>query len=216
MISQDQSLKLKQLLVAGVEQLNLNLKEEQITQLLAYLGLLVKWNSVYNLTSVRDPEDMVRQHLLDTLAAVSVFAAANSILDVGAGGGLPGIVVAIVYPKIKVALIDTVTKKTAFLTQVKAMLGLHNVTVYTGRVEQLVVPELFDVITSRAFSELANFVNWSGHCLAAGGQMVAMKGQLPNHEIEVLPAGWAVTKIQSLMVPGLEAQRHLLWLERVS
>ena len=202
------------LLLDGIAALQLDLSQQQCDQLIAYLDLLIKWNSVYNLTSIRNPRDMVKQHLLDSLTAVSVFNQAKSILDVGSGGGLPGIVLAIVYPATKVALIDTVNKKTAFLRQVKAELGLKNVTVHTGRVEQLSDVELFDVITSRAFSELVNFVNWAGHLLAPNGVMIALKGQLPEHEIEVLPAGWKVNEIREIHVPGLEAQRHLLWLAR--
>jgi len=205
---------IRQLLEEGVAALQLNLNPDQYNQLMSYLDLLIKWNGVYNLTSVRNPPDMVRQHLLDSLSAVFAFEHAKNILDVGSGGGLPGIVLAIVYPSAKVALIDTVNKKTAFLKQVKAQLGLTNVTVYTGRVEQLQVLEPFDVITSRAFSELANFVNWAGHLLARGGQMIALKGQLPEHEIAVLPKGWVITKVQALIVPGLDAQRHLLWIEQ--
>jgi 16S rRNA (guanine527-N7)-methyltransferase len=204
----------RKLLLDGIASLQLNLTVEQCNQLIAYLDLLIKWNSVYNLTSIRIPRDMVKQHLLDSLSAVAVFNYAHSILDVGSGGGLPGIVLAIVYPDKQVSLIDTVNKKTAFLKQVKAELGLKNVTVYTGRVEQLSGVELFDVITSRAFSELINFVNWAGHLLAPSGVMIALKGQLPEHEIEVLPAGWAVNEIKEIHVPGLDVQRHLLWLVR--
>jgi len=204
----------RNLLEQGVAALQLNLSENQINQLMLYLDLLIKWNGVYNLTSVRNPIDMVKQHLLDSLSAVFAFKNALNILDVGAGGGLPGIVIAIVYPNTKIALIDTVNKKTAFLKQVKAELKLDNVTVYTGRVEQLQVVELFDVITSRAFSELSNFVNWAGHLLTKRGQMIALKGQLPEDEIAVLPAGWLVKKVQAISVPTLEAQRHLLWIEQ--
>jgi len=202
------------LLEQGVAALQLNLNPDQYNQLMSYLDLLIKWNGVYNLTSVRNPVDMVRQHLLDSLSAAFAFEQAKNVLDVGSGGGLPGIVLAIVFPDVKISLIDTVNKKTAFLKQVKAELGLNNVTVYTGRVELLKVDELFDVITSRAFSELANFVNWAGHLLAKGGKMIALKGQLPEHEIAVLPSGWAITKVQAISVPGLEAQRHLLWIEQ--
>jgi len=202
------------LLEQGVAALQLNLNPDQYNQLMSYLDLLIKWNGVYNLTSVRNPVDMVRQHLLDSLSAAFAFEQAKNVLDVGSGGGLPGIVLAIVFPNVKISLIDTVNKKTAFLKQVKAELGLNNVTVYTGRVELLKVDELFDVITSRAFSELANFVNWAGHLLAKGGKMIALKGQLPEHEIAVLPSGWAITKVQAISVPGLEAQRHLLWIEQ--
>lgn len=204
----------RQLLEQGVAALQLKLNPDQYNQLMSYLDLLIKWNGVYNLTSVRNPVDMVRQHLLDSLSAAFAFQHAKNVLDVGSGGGLPGIVLAIVFPAVKVSLIDTVNKKTAFLRQVKAELGLGNVTVYTGRVEELKVAEPFDVITSRAFSELANFVNWAGHLLAPGGQMIALKGQLPEHEIAVLPSGWAISKVQAISVPGLDAQRHLLWIEQ--
>ena len=212
-VHQDQ---VRTLLERGVVTLQLNLTDKQINQLLSYLQLLIKWNGVYNLTSVRNPVEMVRQHLLDSLSAAFAFDHAKNVLDVGSGGGLPGIVLAIVYPEIKIALIDTVNKKTAFLKQVKAELDLTNVTVHTGRVEQLIVAELFDVITSRAFSELANFVNWAGHLLADGGHMLALKGLLPDAEIALLPDGWTLSRTQQLTVPGLEAQRHLLWLERQS
>jgi 16S rRNA (guanine527-N7)-methyltransferase len=202
------------LLVDGVAELQLNLTENQINQLMSYLDMLIKWNAVYNLTSVRNPVEMVKQHLLDSLSAAFAFKHAKNVLDVGAGGGLPGIVLAIVYPAAKISLIDTVHKKTAFLKQIKAEVGLNNVTVYTGRVEELQATELFDVITSRAFSELANFVNWAGHALADGGQMIALKGQLPESEMAVLPEHWTITKVQPVTVPYLDAQRHLLWIER--
>lgn len=206
---------LKQRLISGVQELGLLLDDLQIEKMIAYLSLLSKWNSVYNLTAIRDPQEMVRQHLLDSLSAAPAFEGAKNVLDVGAGGGLPGMMLAIVYPHIKISMIDTVSKKTAFLTQVKTELGLVNVTVYTGRVEKLTVAEKFDVITSRAFSELANFINWSGHLLADGGRFIAMKGVAPAQEIERLPAGWHVTGVQALHVPGLDAERHLVFVKRI-
>ena len=205
---------LETVLVAGVKELTLELSEGQIVQLLDYLALLVKWNGVYNLTSVRDPSQMVTHHLLDSLAAVPAFKDARSVLDVGAGGGLPGIVLAIARPDMRVALIDTVHKKTAFLTQVKAQLGLVNVTVHTARVEQLQTPEKFDVITSRAFADLSDFVTWSGQHLADGGQFIALKGVAPQEEQERLPAPWKVTHLQPLRVPGLPAERHLVHINK--
>ncbi len=201
-------------LQAGIDQLGLNLTPAQVEQLMAYLALLQKWNKVYNLTAVRDPAQMVSQHLLDSLAAVPAFASAQRVLDVGAGGGLPGIVLAIARPDVQVSLIDTVHKKTAFLTQVKAELGLANVSVHTGRVEQWQAPQLFDVITSRAFAELADFVNWSGHLLAVGGQFIALKGVDPEHEKQYLPPTWQVVKVEALQVPQLDAARHLIYLQR--
>lgn len=207
-----------QQLQQGAQALHLDLDDAQIAQLLDYLGLLAKWNAVYNLTAVRDPQQMVTQHLLDCLAALPAFAGASNVLDVGAGGGMPGMVLAIwaaqQYPQMKVSLVDTVHKKTAFLTQAKAELGLRNVTVYTARVEQLQVAEQFDVITSRAFAELKDFITWSQHLLATGGQYIAMKGVAPEAEISRLPDGWQVSRLQPLQVPGLQAERHLVFIRR--
>ena len=201
-------------LANGIKELKLDLNEIQREQLLDYLALLFKWNSVYNLTSLRDPMQMVTLHLLDSLAAVPAFSTAQNVLDVGAGGGLPGIVLAIARPDMRVSLIDTVHKKTAFLTQAKAELGLANVTVYTAKVQELQVKQLFDVITSRAFADLSDFVNWSGHLLAEGGQFIALKGVAPPEEQERLPAEWKTTGLQPLKVPGLDAERHLVFIKR--
>ena len=202
------------ILADGIKTLSLELDARQHDQLLDYLALLFKWNSVYNLTSVRDPLQMVTHHLLDSLAAVPAFAGADNVLDVGAGGGLPGIVLAIARPAMKVALIDTVHKKTAFLKQVKAELELANVTVYTAKVQELQVEQPFDVITSRAFADLSDFVNWSGHLLAGGGQFIALKGVAPPDEQERLPAQWKVNRLQPLQVPGLNAERHLVFIQK--
>jgi 16S rRNA (guanine527-N7)-methyltransferase len=214
---------LAQGLRAGIEGLGLALSEAQHGKLLAYLALLSKWNKVYNLTAVRDPAQMVTHHLLDSLAAVTAFAGARNVLDVGAGGGLPGMVLAIwaaeAQPDMHISMIDTVHKKTAFLTQVKAELQLSNVTVYTARVEQLQLQQLpkkqaFDVITSRAFAELNDFIVWSQHLLAQGGHYIAMKGLMPDQEISRLPDGWKVRQIRPLAVPQLQAERHLIFIER--
>jgi 16S rRNA (guanine527-N7)-methyltransferase len=135
---------------------------------------------------------------------------------VGSGGGLPGIVLAIVRPSMKVSMIDTVHKKTAFLTQVKAELGLANVTIYTARVEQLQVSDKFDVITSRAFADLSDFVNWSSHLLAEQGRYIALKGVAPQEEQQRLPTAWRVSGVEPLQVPRLGAERHLVHIEKVS
>jgi 16S rRNA (guanine527-N7)-methyltransferase len=197
----------------GIKQLPLALSEAQVEKLLDYLALLNKWNAVYNLTSVRDPMEMVKLHLLDSLAAVAAFAGATNVLDVGAGGGLPGMVLAISRPDMQVSMIDTVHKKTAFLNQVKAELELVNVTVYTKKVQELEVKTKFDVITSRAFADLSDFVNWSGHLLQEGGRFIALKGTAPAEERERLPAPWTVQKLEPLVVPGLEAERHLVFIK---
>jgi 16S rRNA (guanine527-N7)-methyltransferase len=198
----------------GIVAMRLDISPAQQEKLMDYLALMFKWNSVYNLTSLRDPMQMVTHHLLDSLAAVPAFAQAHNVLDVGSGGGLPGIVLAIVRPDMKVSMIDTVHKKTAFLTQVKAELGLSNVTVYTARVEQLQVSDKFDVITSRAFADLSDFVNWSSHLLADGGRYIALKGVAPKDEQERLPAAWQVTGVEPLQVPRLGAERHLVHIQR--
>jgi 16S rRNA (guanine527-N7)-methyltransferase len=198
----------------GIAAMGLDVSPAQQDKLMNYLALMFKWNAVYNLTSLRDPMQMVTHHLLDSLAAVPAFAAARNVLDVGSGGGLPGIVLAIVRTDMKVSMIDTVHKKTAFLTQVKAELGLANVTVYTARVEQLQVSDKFDVITSRAFADLSDFVNWSSHLLADGGRYIALKGVAPKDEQERLPAEWKVDKVEPLDVPRLGAERHLVFIER--
>ena len=198
----------------GIVAMQLDVSPAQREKLMDYLALMFKWNSVYNLTSLRDPMQMVTHHLLDSLAAVPAFAQARNVLDVGSGGGLPGIVLAIVRPDMKVSMIDTVHKKTAFLTQVKAELGLSNVTVYTARVEQLQVSDKFDVITSRAFADLSDFVNWSSHLLADGGRYIALKGVAPKDEQERLPVEWQVTGVEPLQVPRLGAERHLVHIQR--
>jgi 16S rRNA (guanine527-N7)-methyltransferase len=207
---------LAQVLEEGIAEMGLDVSPAQREQLMDYLGLMFKWNSVYNLTSLRDPMQMVTHHLLDSLAAVPAFGQAHNVLDVGSGGGLPGIVLAIVRPDMKVSMIDTVHKKTAFLTQVKAELGLANVTVYTMRVEQLTVSEKFDVITSRAFADLSDFVNWSSHLLAEGGRYIALKGVAPEEERQRLPDDWRVTGVEPLQVPRLGAERHLVFIARAS
>jgi 16S rRNA (guanine527-N7)-methyltransferase len=204
---------LSELLEKNVDKLNLHLTKKQLEQLLDYLGLLSKWNAVYNLTAVRDPVQMVVQHILDSLAVLYAFTDARNVLDVGAGGGLPGIVLAIARPQMQVSLIDIVHKKTAFLTQVKAELGLSNVHVYTGRVENLQMEKKFDVITSRAFAELSDFVNLSKNLLEDNGRFIAMKGMLPSKEIADLPAGWKVESIQPVKVPEMDAERHLIFIQ---
>lgn len=208
--------RLADLLFDGVRNLSLQLSQKQFEQLLDYLAMLHRWNGVYNLTAVREPEAMVTQHLLDSLAVVPAFEQSRHVLDVGSGGGLPGIVLAIARPELKVELIDTVQKKTAFLNQVKTELKLENVTVHTGRVENLDTERPFDTITSRAFSALAEMVQLSKHLLADTGKYIAMKGVVPEDEIEELPPDWKVQKIKKVRVPGMRAERHLIFIDRKS
>lgn len=201
-------------LAEGIAALGRALPADAETKLLAYLALLDKWNRVYNLTAVREPERMVSHHLLDSLAVVPFFAE-GSVLDVGSGGGLPGIPLAIVRPELRVTLIDSVAKKTAFLLQAKAELGLNNLNVITGRVEDFRSDAGFDAIVSRAFSDLREFVTLTRHLLAPGGRWFAMKGLVPYEELALLPDWVKVSANHALVVPGLDASRHLIVLEPV-
>ena len=205
---------LEQQLKAGIAALGLTLPDGAEAKLLAYLALLDKWNRVYNLTAVRDAERMVSHHLLDSLAAVPFFQG-EAVLDVGSGGGLPGIPLAIARPELQVTLIDSIAKKTAFLLQAKAELGLQNLQVVTGRVEDFRPAAGFDVVTSRAFSDLKEFVMLTRHLLKPGGRWLAMKGLYPHEEIALMPSGVKVSADHALVVPGLDASRHLIVLEPV-
>ncbi len=201
-------------LAAGIAALGLALPADAEAKLLAYLALLDKWNRVYNLTAVRDTERMVSHHLLDSLAAVPFFQGGR-VLDVGSGGGLPGIPLAIARPDLQVTLIDSIAKKTAFLLQAKTELGLDNLSVVTNRVEDYRPETGFDLITSRAFSDLREFVALTRHLLKPAGRWLAMKGLYPHEELALLPAGVKVSADHVLAVPGLDATRHLIVLEPV-
>ena len=191
------------------------LSVEMADQLLAYQALMIKWNRTYNLTAIRDPEEMLVHHLLDSLVVAPLLPHGSMTLaDVGSGGGLPGIPLAIARPEIQVTLIETSSKKSAFQQQVKIELGLSNVSIYSGRVEDYKPKSSFDIVISRAFAEIRDFVNWSGDLAKPEGRLYAMKGQYPEAEIAALPAGWQVLSSQPLRVAGLDAQRHLLILGR--
>ncbi len=200
----------------GVAELDIALSPSQIQKLLDYVALLGKWNSVYNLTAIRDPQQMLIQHILDSLAIVPAVSARMpaTALDVGSGGGLPGIVLAIALPELRVTLNDIVHKKTAFQSQAKVQLGLNNLSVVTGRVESLrpgvEVPGKFDLIVSRAFAELSDFVTLARHLVADDGRILAMKGVRPEAEAARVSAGATVLGIERLNVPMLDAERHLV------
>jgi 16S rRNA (guanine527-N7)-methyltransferase len=197
------------LLASGIAEMQLQVSQEAQQQLLAYVQLLNKWNKVYNLTAVRDPQEMITLHLLDSLSVLP-YVNRNTLLDVGSGGGLPGIVMAICRPDLQVTTIDTVQKKAIFMRQVKGELGLSNLQVVHARVEQYQA-EPFDQIISRAFSELALFIKLTQHLLAKNGEWLAMKGLNPVHELETL--GMQAKHIIPLKVANLEAERHLLVFE---
>ena len=205
---------------AGLSALGLSLSDAQVRQLLDYQSLIGKWNKVYNLTAVRDPAEMLTHHLLDSLAAVAPLQrhvqgrglAAASLLDVGSGAGLPGVVLAICCPNLAVTCVDTVGKKAAFIKQAALALGLGNLTGLHARVETITQP--FDVICSRAFAALADFTSWSQAALAPGGVWMALKGKHPAEELALLPPGLAAFHVEPLTVPGLDAERCIIWLQK--
>lgn len=182
-------------------------------RLARHLALIDKWNRVHNLTAVREPDQMVVLHVLDSLTLLPHLGAARRVLDVGSGAGLPGIPLAIVRPDLAVTLVDSSHKKCAFLAQAKAELELANVEVVCERVEQWKPPRGFDLVVSRAFSELADFVAQASHLVERGGRLIAMKGVYPFEEIARLPATCRVAEVIELRVPRLEAKRHLVFVE---
>lgn len=202
-------------------QLDLQLDAKKIDQLAAYLALIQKWNKVYNLTAVRDPAEMVTHHLLDSLAAVAPLenhlaqaglAASASLLDVGSGAGLPGVVIAICCPGIHITCVDTVAKKATFIKQAALELKLPNLIGLHARVESIHTP--FDVICSRAFASLVDFTQWSSSALSPNGVWMAMKGKHPTDELKALPATIDVFHVEQLRVPGLNAERCVVWLRK--
>ena len=196
-------------LSSGLHELGLDELQACAPCLLDYLALLAKWNKVYNLTAVRELERMLPQHVLDSLAVLPYISGGN-LLDVGSGAGLPGIPLAIALPELQVTLLDSNHKKAAFLRQACIELGLGNVTVICERVETWQAPDKFDIVISRAFSELATFTKLASHLCAPSGAMLAMKGVYSIEEAGLLPANVVVERVIPLKVPALDAQRHLL------
>ena len=200
----------KMTLAAGLTALEIALPEAAQLKLLAFRDLLLKWNRTYNLTALRDPQQAISHHLLDALAILP-HVGAGPLLDVGSGGGLPGIPLAIARPDLSVTLVDAVQKKATFLQQVAIELELKSVAVHHARVEEM--RGQYAQISSRAFAELARFVSLTHHLLAPGGRWLAMKGARPDDEFKALPAGSEVEAIIPLAVPGLDAERHLIILK---
>ncbi len=194
-------------LEAGLADLGITLPDEAQRKLLAFRDLLLKWNKTYNLTALRDPEQAISHHLLDSLSILP-HVGSGPLLDVGSGGGLPGIPLAIARPDLPVGMVDTVQKKATFLQQASIELDLKNVAVHHARVEEM--QGQYAQISSRAFAEIALFVALTRHLLAPGGRWLAMKGQRPDDELKALPDDIAVESIVPLDVPGLAAERHLI------
>lgn len=210
---------LSQRLASGLQVLGLSLTGAQQASLLAFLDLLARWNKVYNLTALRDPQQMLTHHLLDCLAVVGPLrrhtgGASARVLDVGSGGGLPGVVLAISCPELEVVCVDAVAKKAAFVQQAAGQLDLSRLSGLHARVEG--VTQRFDVVASRAFASLAEFTAGSAEALGAGGVWMAMKGKRPDEEVAALPESIDVFHVEPLEVPGLDAERHLVWMRPAS
>ena len=217
-LKQDDRAQLQSKLVSGLQEMDITLQSEQIQKLLDYVALIYKWNQVHNLTAVREPMEMVTLHILDSLSVLTHIEC-RRLLDVGAGAGLPSIPLAICLPELQVTSIDAVQKKVSFMRQVKAELGLANFSVIHGRIEEQSVPskempEKFDVIISRAFSEIALFIKLTKHLLSEDGSWLAMKGVVPEHEFK--KSSVQPTEIRPLKVAGLDAERHLVVLKQTS
>ena len=204
-----------QTLRSGLAQLQLGLTEKQIRQLQDYLTLIAKWTRVYNLTAVRDPAEMMTHHLLDSLAIIRPLQSQmqrGRLLDVGSGAGLPGVVIAICCPDISVSCVDTVAKKATFIKQAALELKLPNLSGVHARVENIATP--FDLVCSRAFASLIDFTQWSANALAPSAVWMAMKGKHPADELAALPPTVEVFHVEQLHVPGLAADRCVVWMRK--
>ena len=203
----------RQKLQSDLKEMGFDLSGEQQDKLLAYVEMLKKWNKTYNLTALRDESQIISHHLLDSLTLPPYLEGAQTMLDVGSGGGQPGIPAAVCRPDLQITLLDANTKKTSFLQQAAIELELKNVRVVSGRVEA-VQGLRADVITSRAFAELADFVNWTAHLLQDGCCWAAMKGVYPAAEIDRLPDSVCVERVDKIRVPQLNAERHMVILRK--
>jgi 16S rRNA (guanine527-N7)-methyltransferase len=210
---------LERTLRVGIDALGLALSDVQVGQLLTYLDLIQRWNKVYNLTAVRDPREMVGQHLLDSLSVVAPLGRelaeqGGRVLDVGTGAGLPGVVLAICCPQLRVDCVDAVAKKAAFIQQAALQLRLGNLAGLHARVETL--PGSYDVVCSRAFASLVDFVTLTQAVLAPSGRWLAMKGRRPDDEIAELPPEVTVFHVEQLAVPSLQAERCIVWMRKTA
>lgn len=203
----------------AAEQLALNLSEEQQDKLLAYLDLFARWNAAYNLSAVRDPAEMLERHIIDSLSVVNLCGSSpddqSPLIDVGSGGGLPGIPLAIIHPQRPISLLDSNGKKSRFQFQVASQLKLANINVVNKRVEAYEPEKTYAGVVSRAFASLQDMIEGSEHLLSPSGKFYAMKGKLPEDELSALPKGIKVEQLHALSVPGSDAERHLIVLARM-
>ncbi len=211
--SQEQKTLLGQLLSEGIRTLHLDINTEKQSLLLTYLEQLAKWNKAYNLSGIKDPERMLTLHLLDSLSVLP-FINGNSVLDVGTGAGLPGLPIAICHPRKRVNLLDSNGKKTRFLFQTATRLNLKNIIVINERVENYSSPDSVDLVISRAFSSIAQFITQTRHLLGEKSKLLAMKGHYPQAELKEMPAGFKLLEIHELKIPGEVGARHLLEIVR--
>lgn len=203
----------QQQLQQGIAAMNLSFSDEQQAQMLAYVAMLQKWNSTYNLTALRDEASMISHHVLDSLSLMPHLDPSKRLIDVGSGGGMPGILCAISYPEMDMTLLDANRKKTTFLQQVVIELGLTNVQVKSCRVETL-ADQSYEIVTSRAFAELIDFVTLTKGLIHPQGEWIAMKGMYPKEEIDRLPEWVEVTAVKALSVPAVAAERHLVCMQK--
>ncbi|HRG63253.1 MAG TPA: 16S rRNA (guanine(527)-N(7))-methyltransferase RsmG [Burkholderiales bacterium] len=204
--------RLSELLVDGITQLGLSVTDNQLRQLISYKDILLRWNKVYSLTAITNPRELIIQHLLDGLSIVNHIMEDSCVLDVGSGMGVPGIILAIMLPKSKITVLDSNSKKSAFLQQVKIELELSNLSVVCKRVELYIPDELFTIITSRAFADLALFIQLTEHLIADNGLYLAMKAERGLSEMKEID-GFACRQI-GLNVPYLDAKRFLIEMKR--
>ncbi|UTM57319.1 16S rRNA (guanine(527)-N(7))-methyltransferase RsmG [Photobacterium sp. CCB-ST2H9] len=203
---------MKERLAQLISKTELKVTEQQLEQLVGYVSLLHKWNKAYNLTSVRDPNEMLVKHILDSIVVSPYLAQGSRFIDVGTGPGLPGIPLAIMHPDKQFTLLDSLGKRIRFIRQVVHELGLGNVTPVQSRVEEFIPEQGFDAVLSRAFASMSDMVHWCRHLPSAEGRFMALKGQVTEEELAELPSWCSVSEVKSLHVPDLEGARHLVLL----